>query len=131
MPPIHLVDHHEGDDTLAAIFDDAKEAAREAGLDDDLSEVRLRRLVELVETTIEGAPDDARLDLLRVAKGASLVDLLAGQAEVGDGGGSNLVPLRNEVCAGAGLPDFPPFLRRIVFVGEPASATRRSLASLG
>ncbi len=47
------------------------------------------------------------------------MDVLAGQAEVGDGR-RNLVPLWNEVRPRSRLADFAPLLGGVVFVGEAA-----------
>ena len=81
----------------------------------------------LCETVVEGLPDDAGLGLLGVAEAAGLVDLLAGQTQIGDGGWPDLVLLGNEVCTCAGLPNLSTRLSSIVLVGQPPLGERFDL----
>ncbi|MBY0300045.1 MAG: hypothetical protein K2X71_29080 [Methylobacterium sp.] len=80
-----------------------------------------------MSTLLELVP--ARLDLLGVPDLAGLVDLLAGQAEVGNGGnvpGGNVGDML--ITALATVPgDFSPLLRGIVLVGEAPLGERLDL----
>ncbi|QYX55504.1 hypothetical protein K1T73_10360 [Roseovarius sp. SCSIO 43702] len=46
------------------------------------------------------------------------MDFVAAQSKVG-GGGGNLVAIPNEVRSRTALPDLPPLLRGVVFIGQP------------
>lgn len=71
-----------------------------------------------------------RLDLFRVAKGASLVDLLVRKAEIGDG--RSIVPLGNIAhTVAARRLNLPPLLCRVVFVRQPALGIRLNLQRVG
>lgn len=66
----------------------------------------------IVKRTVEGAL------ALGVTDEASLVDILAGEAEVG--GGRLSVPVRNARQVVPDLGYFAPFLRRVILVSEAA-----------
>ncbi|MEE7487029.1 hypothetical protein [Methylobacterium oryzae] len=85
----------------------------------------------LRKTGIECAPDHTRVGCLGVAQLPGLVDRLAGQAEVGDGGGG-----RRAFPAGTLAPAlrpgyFAPLQRGVVLIREPALGLCLDLKGVG
>ena len=76
---------------------------------------------------VKSFPDDARLDFLRIAETAGLVDLLAGQAEVSDSWDRNRAFSAGTLAAAQRPSYFTPHLGRIVLVGEPLLRQRLNL----
>jgi hypothetical protein len=72
-------------------------------------------------TPIYRAPNDARIELFRIADRAGFVNFLAGKADIGGRGdlvlAGNMIPQRRAIRAGCHVA---PFLRRLVFVGKSA-----------
>ncbi|MEH2482030.1 hypothetical protein V1282_005387 [Nitrobacteraceae bacterium AZCC 2146] len=89
-----------------------------------LADAGLRWFLACLQGGVDSAPDDARVAGFGVTDCAGFVDLLAGQADVGSGGGTNLVPLENEVCARSRLSYLTARLRGVVFVGRTALRER-------
>ena len=78
------------------------------------------RLLAAGQLLVEGAADDAGIRLLGVAEQPGVVDVLAGETELGSGGG--IRSRREQVMSrlALALKPSPSLLRRVVFIGQPA-----------